>query len=155
MAQVPGTSGKLSKFSVSTDGTTWKEMCIIGDLAIDFGNETLNKEYCINSKDAYVSLGNNEYADVTYLTPWHEDSTIAEGVAIIEAAKTADTLAGSTIHVQVEMNNSVGTGKKGTLYTYEAVVGGYKVLAQEAGVVKSEFTMAQTTLPVKTLAETA
>jgi hypothetical protein len=128
-------------------------MCIIGDLAIDFGNEALNKEYCINNKVPYVSLGNNEFAAHTYVTGWNPDSTIAKGVDIIEKAKLAETLEGSTIYIEVEMNNSAGAGLAGTKFKYEAVVGGYKILAQESGVVKSEFTMAQQTIPTKTDAE--
>ena len=153
MANIAGTRGKLTKFKVSTDGTTFSDMCIFGDLVIDFGSEALNKEYCINSLDPYVSLGNNEFADQTYISVWNEDDTIAVGNAIVRTAKEADTLAGSTIHVQVEMNNSKGAGKKGTLFDYTAVVGSYKILAQEQGVVKAEFTMAQSTVPVKTAAE--
>ena len=152
MALDKGTNGKLTKLSVSSDGTTWDEICIFGDLTIDFGTETLNKEYCIGKKDPYVSTGNKEYPDVTYLTVWDEDATTAKGIGIIEAAAAADTITGKTIHIQIEMNNSTGAGKKGTLYVYEGVVSGYKVIAQESGIVKSEFTMAQTTTPVKTAA---
>ena len=151
---VPGISGKLTKFGVSTDGTDYKPMCIFGDLTVDFGNEVLNKEYCISSKEPYISLGNNEFADITYQSAWDEDSAVAEGVDIIEKAKSASTLEGSTIYVQVEINNSQGASLKGTLFEYKAVVGGYKVLAVEDGVVKSEFTMAQTTIPTKTPSET-
>ena len=153
MANLPAVNGKLTKLSVSADGTTFTEICIFGDLTIDFGNQALNKEWCIGSETPYVSLGNNEFADLTYVTPWAEDATTAVGVGIIETAKESKTIAGSTIHVQVEMNNATDPAKKGTLYDYEAVIGGYKILAASEGVVKSEFTMAQSTIPVNTTAE--
>ena len=150
MATLTPTNGKMTKFSVSTDGTTWNEMCILGDLLIDFGTEALNKEYCINQKDPIVSTGNTEYQDVTYLTIWSEDMTSALGLKVIKDAAVATDIATKTIHVKIEMNNSKGT--TGTVYTYEAIVSNYTILAKEGEIVKSQFILAQTTTPVEVAA---
>jgi len=150
MATLTPTNGKMTKFSVSTDGSAWEEMCILGDLMIDFGTEALNKEYCINQKDPILSTGNTDYQDITYLTIWSEDMTTAKGLKIIKDAAVAPDIAGKTIHVQVEMNNSKGTS--GTKFEYEAMVAGYTVLAKEGEIVKAQFILGQTTTPVETAA---
>ena len=152
MPNTTATDGKLTKMSVSASLLTpdWHEICIMGSINVNFGNEQLNKEWCINSEEPYISLGHNDYAEETYITPWAEDLTVAKGLGIIEAAKDADTASASTIYIQVEMNNKKDPAVEGTLYDFSAVVGGYKILATDGEIVKSEFTIAQNSKPVKT-----
>lgn len=56
------TGGNLAKLEVSSDGgTTWEGLgCTLVIPDVDWGTESVNKEYCINNNNPIITLGQKE-----------------------------------------------------------------------------------------------
>jgi hypothetical protein len=144
------TDGKLTIVEVSTDGTTFESVCTFSNEAtVDFGSSSVNKEYCLSSELPFISLGDKEFADQTHTMVWSEGLGDA-AKKIIEEAHLAKPIEEKTIWIRVTANNSKGTN--GTQYVAKFIVSGYKHLFKKGEINKTEFTVAQTTTPVETLA---
>lgn len=144
------TGGNLATFEVSEDGgTTWESVgCSFVIPDVDWGTESVNKEYCINSNTPIITVGQNEFGTNTVQYAWSEDTNNA-GNVILRDAKEATLEADKKVKIKVTVNNS--SGVNGTEYTSDQMVTGYKHLGfTKDGSIKTEVLMEQLSTPVET-----
>lgn len=143
-------NGDLTQVEVSDDAISFELICVFENQAtVDFGTQAINEESCLAQKDPIVSTGDTTYSEQELSYQWNEGAGDAAD-AIVKAAAMSDELAGKTITMRVETNNSLGTN--GTQYVFEGIVTAYRYQFVKGEVNKTYFTLKQTTVPVETLA---
>jgi len=144
------TGGNLATIQVSKDGSddSWKDVgCTFVIPDVDWGTESVNKEYCINSTNPIITIGNKEFGQNTVQYAWTEGD-LSEGNKLLRDAKEATLQTDKTVYLRVEVNNSAGT--HGTQYVTKNVVTGYKHMGfTKDGSIKTEVVLEQLEEPTE------
>ena len=146
-------NGTIVYVAAGKDAATFTDkLCILNDgIDFDYGTFETKQDECLEG-EVFNSIGKKNYDTVTKTSIWTAmDGGLAQKT--IHDANTATNYDNKIVSFQGQLTNSTDGVKKGSTLTFNALITGYKVLAQKDGLVTFEFSYTPVSDPVEVAAE--